>query len=59
MGVTDVTLGRLGKYCRGRRLDMLDAVHALSPGRSEVVVKLGARRAPNVTQFCEHITLAL
>ncbi len=36
---------RLGKYCRGWRPGIIDAVHALRPLRSEVVVKL----APSLT----------
>ncbi len=46
MGVTDIMSGQ---YCRGRRPGILDAVHALKPARSKVVVKLGARRAPSFT----------
>ena len=41
---------RLGQDCRGRRPGILDAVHVLRPARSEVVVKLGARRAASLTQ---------
>ena len=40
----------LGQDCRGRRPGILDAVHVLRPARSEVVVKLGARRAASLTQ---------
>ena len=39
---------RLGQDCRGRRPGILDAVHVLRPARSEVVVKLVARRVPTV-----------
>jgi hypothetical protein len=42
---------RLGQDCRGRRPGILDAVHVLRPARSEVVVKLGARRAASLTQL--------
>jgi hypothetical protein len=38
---------------------MLDAVHALRPARSEVAVKLGARRAPSLTQLRRRDTHAL
>jgi hypothetical protein len=50
---------RLGKYCRGRRPGILDAIHALRRARSKVVVKLGARRASSLTQLCGRYTHAL
>jgi hypothetical protein len=42
MDVADVMSGQVRFDCRGRRPGILDAVHALRPARSEVVVKLGA-----------------
>ena len=55
----DIILGRSGQDCRGRRPGILDAVHALRPARSEVVVKLGARRAASLTQLRGRDTHAL
>jgi hypothetical protein len=46
-------------YCRGRRPGILDGVHALRPARSEVVVKLCARRVPSLTQLHGRDTHAL
>ncbi len=40
---------RSGQDCRGRRPGILDAVH-VSGWRRELVVRLGARRAPSLTQ---------
>jgi hypothetical protein len=54
MGVAEVMLVSID-----RRPGILDAVHALRPSRSKVVVKLGARRAPSLTRLCGHDTHAL
>jgi hypothetical protein len=58
MGVADVMLGQVRFDCRGRRPGILDAVHALRPTRSQVVVKLGNHRAPSLTQLrrCDIVT---
>ncbi len=50
---------RSGGDCRGRRPGIFDAVHELRPVRSEVVVKLGARRAASLTWLRGRDTHAL
>jgi hypothetical protein len=50
---------RSGQYCRGRMPGILDAVHALRPERSKVVVKLGALWAPSLTQLRRRDTHAV